>query len=517
MSEDVASGWDEGLPPLRFDVENRRVLGKVEFRFADASGMPVPEGLPVARGGPGDTIRFRVQVRTETPLNALSFEFRWPRGLLCTLDSGSLLEQAGEPLAPVPNSASSCSPFASQVQARFLLGGNWGHMRRDVVSLPERQLEYFKPLGEWIDVWEAVMQIPPEPPLYNIPLKFVPYRDASVIADWPRAEFAPYTTDYYRQETEGAPGARPNLWEYDIDFHSSFILVDEGQPPEPPDHGIRLALEDVVVPPGEVVEVPVLASAEEALGQLRLVLEVDPENVTVEAVDTRTLNPETGLVSRVVAKRGEGVHVESPDCPPPEDKVPCFSVPQMVRFWETEERFVVIDWWPFGRGAYPGLDPVEIARLVVRAAQNPVSTDALIRPAVMTIGEGPFAETFESGGMVNFDPDPVQPFARAHEVVGATVRIGVGGSFLRGDVNTDGSLNISDAMALLIFLFAGGDEPQCLDAGDADDNGTLQLTDAIFLFQWLFGSGDTPPPPQECGDDPTEDDVPCDRNVCRRG
>ncbi len=134
------------------------------------------------------------------------------------------------------------------------------------------------------------------------------------------------------------------------------------------------------------------------------------------------------------------------------------------------------------------------------------------------VGDGPFAEIFESGGMLSFDPDPVVPFAPAREVIGATIRIGRNGFFVRGDVNTDGMVNVSDPVSLLAYLFSGdAEEPPCLDAADADDNGALQLTDAIFLLQGLFGTGDAPPAPQECGVDPTADEVPCDRNVCRRG
>lgn len=96
------------------------------------------------------------------------------------------------------------------------------------------------------------------------------------------------------------------------------------------------------------------------------------------------------------------------------------------------------------------------------------------------------------------------------------MRIGRNGFFVRGDVNTDTSLNLTDPVFLLDHLFAGGDEPECLDAADADDNGQLQLTDAVYLLLWLFGSGDAPPAPQVCGADPTADDVPCDRNVCQR-
>ncbi|MGH9895912.1 MAG: hypothetical protein ACREA0_28785, partial [bacterium] len=144
VTEDIEQGWDEGLPPLRFDVDNRRVLGKVEFRFADASGRSVPEGEPVVRAQPGETVRFRVQARTETPLNALSFHFRWPRGLLCTFESTPLLEQGGEPVAEPPSTFSTCSHFSGSFQTHFYLGGNWspaGFPPQDFTRFYDRALE----------------------------------------------------------------------------------------------------------------------------------------------------------------------------------------------------------------------------------------------------------------------------------------------------------------------------------------------------------------------------------------
>jgi len=83
--------------------------------------------------------------------------------------------------------------------------------------------------------------------------------------------------------------------------------------------------------------------------------------------------------------------------------------------------------------------------------------------------------------------------------------------FLRGDADANRSLEITDAIQVLAFLFVG--EPLasgCLDAADADDNGHVQLTDAVYILGYLFRGGPTPPEPFEgCGDDDTLDDLPC--------
>lgn len=92
-------------------------------------------------------------------------------------------------------------------------------------------------------------------------------------------------------------------------------------------------------------------------------------------------------------------------------------------------------------------------------------------------------------------------------------RVTIGGTettFRRGDDNGDGELDISDAIFLLVYLFAGGQEPGCQKSADADDSGTLDLTDAMYLLDFAFLLGPAPPSPfQDCGVDPTPDDLSC--------
>ncbi len=80
-------------------------------------------------------------------------------------------------------------------------------------------------------------------------------------------------------------------------------------------------------------------------------------------------------------------------------------------------------------------------------------------------------------------------------------------SFLRGDSNGDGKIDMGDPISLLGCLFAGGACPSCEDGADANDDGRLDMSDSIFLLAWLFLGGPAPadPGPQECGPDPTAD------------
>jgi hypothetical protein len=83
--------------------------------------------------------------------------------------------------------------------------------------------------------------------------------------------------------------------------------------------------------------------------------------------------------------------------------------------------------------------------------------------------------------------------------------------FRRGDANSDGGEDISDAVAILLHLFAGGAEPACMKSADADDDGTVVVTDAVFLLDYLFQGGDPPPAPLgSCGLDATADSLACE-------
>lgn len=87
--------------------------------------------------------------------------------------------------------------------------------------------------------------------------------------------------------------------------------------------------------------------------------------------------------------------------------------------------------------------------------------------------------------------------------------------FLRGDADGDGSAKITDAIAILLFLFQGGLAPRCLDSADTNDNGGVEITDAVYLLNHLFLGGSPPDAPfPDCGSDPTPDALSCDDSGC---
>jgi hypothetical protein len=78
--------------------------------------------------------------------------------------------------------------------------------------------------------------------------------------------------------------------------------------------------------------------------------------------------------------------------------------------------------------------------------------------------------------------------------------------FLRGEVNGDFTMNISDPIDLLGHLFSGTDAPPCLLAADINDDAQVDLSDAIGILNHLFSGGAEPRAPYPAfGDDPTPD------------
>ncbi len=114
-----------------------------------------------------------------------------------------------------------------------------------------------------------------------------------------------------------------------------------------------------------------------------------------------------------------------------------------------------------------------------------------------------------------------QPVANAITVAGATQepihrvpleirRVGLYGSFVRGDANSDARVDLADAVWILNDLLRGGPPTLCPSAGDANADGRLDVTDPIYLAQHRFLGGPRPPAPfPECGEGDESFDLAC--------
>ncbi len=79
------------------------------------------------------------------------------------------------------------------------------------------------------------------------------------------------------------------------------------------------------------------------------------------------------------------------------------------------------------------------------------------------------------------------------------------GGFTRGDATGDGRAGITDAIAVLEYLFRDG-AIDCEEAADANDDGYLDIADPVRLLLALFaGALPLAPPFPACGPDPTPD------------
>jgi VCBS repeat protein/dockerin type I repeat protein len=90
--------------------------------------------------------------------------------------------------------------------------------------------------------------------------------------------------------------------------------------------------------------------------------------------------------------------------------------------------------------------------------------------------------------------------------------------FLRGDVNSDGAVSISDMLMLRRYMFGPGIVLNCLDAADVSDDENISICDDFLLLHALFQSSDwslsLPPPSIQPGHDPTPNFVARDWGFC---
>ena len=84
--------------------------------------------------------------------------------------------------------------------------------------------------------------------------------------------------------------------------------------------------------------------------------------------------------------------------------------------------------------------------------------------------------------------------------------------FLRGDVDGNGGVDLSDPINNLKFQILGTFEPGCMDALDFNDTGVIDISDSIDSLTFQFLGGVPPPDPgkDSCGADPTDDDLECE-------
>lgn len=62
-----------------------------------------------------------------------------------------------------------------------------------------------------------------------------------------------------------------------------------------------------------------------------------------------------------------------------------------------------------------------------------------------------------------------------------------------GDANGDGSVNVSDAVYVINYVFSGGGAPlPVLACGDANTDGAVNVSDAVYVINYVFSGGGAP-------------------------
>ncbi|MGB2979899.1 MAG: Ig-like domain-containing protein, partial [Candidatus Zixiibacteriota bacterium] len=114
-----------------------------------------------------------------------------------------------------------------------------------------------------------------------------------------------------------------------------------------------------------------------------------------------------------------------------------------------------------------------------------------------------FADSGNGGGVFTFAPDSTQEdsiylvtfiasdgsLADSQTVVMQVI------SYVPGDVNGDGSVNVGDVVALVDYLYRGGPPPDPMAAGDTNCDGHVNVGDVVYLVDYLYRGG---PPPTVC-------------------
>jgi hypothetical protein len=284
-------------------------------------------------------------------------------------------------------------------------------------------------------------------------------------------------------------------------------------PPEETGDSIRLG--DVSAGPGQQVSIPVYITSDRETEAFQLVVSYDPAVFTPLTYGDPSLEgqwveppwPEIleGSINEALYKSvyldrmpggrrhicGLNVHIVTPY--PEEGVFTLAFVPSLTCL---------------GYELPPGTDMLAFNILGTVSESAPVGTTITLEPTNGTDGAG-------------FGPDKLRNeltymgeasyFSIIPETFPGILRVVPDiAIFIRGDANSDATVDLSDPVSTLGFLFLGEAEPPCLDAADSNDDGRLDISDPVTTLTYLFlGGAPLPAPVGTPAVDPTSDALHC--------
>jgi len=72
-------------------------------------------------------------------------------------------------------------------------------------------------------------------------------------------------------------------------------------------------------------------------------------------------------------------------------------------------------------------------------------------------------------------------------------------TWICGDCDASGDVDIDDVVYLITYIFSGGPAPDPEIAGDADCSGAVDIDDVVYLIQYIFSGGPAPCDPSGDG------------------
>ncbi len=159
----------------------------------------------------------------------------------------------------------------------------------------------------------------------------------------------------------------------------------------------------------------------------------------------------------------------------------------------------------------PAVGTESILRLTVGKADPAAETaDGTLELNDGLVGQGqPVKNVFTVAGK------SVPPCNQSTAILSVSIAPPQGDTFIRGDGNDDGKVNIADPIWIISELFRNGPSSPCQRAADANDDLSVDLADATYLINYRFLGGPEPAAPfPGCDTIDAVEGISCEASSC---